>query len=354
MTYFGPLARRIGAAWSWWIGELTALLPEGTRMVLEERSWRVFVQLTGDELVLSYGSADRAVEIGRYSRTGDERPDQQTIDSRPLVLLLPAGQFLKKTITLPAATEDNLRDVLALDMDQQTPFIADQVFFDYAVVNRSRADRTIDVEMLATPRERLQELLDAIGAFGLAPDVVTARRDSDGIYDVNLIPSGLRRRRRPVTRRANVALIGACGLLLIAIAIVPIYQKRHLISLLEPRVIEAREAAKVGLGLREEITRITDAYERLLSMKESAPMALQVINEMTRIIPDGTWISQLDMRGNEVQIQGQSPAAASLIGLIQQSAYFDNPQFRSPVTRAPQSGMERFHLSAEWTGDLSQ
>ena len=322
-------------------------------MALEERSWRIFAQLSGGELILSYGTSERMAIIGRYSCDGDARPDKDFVDSRPLAFLLPAGQFLRKSITLPAATEDNLGEVLALDMDQQTPFNADQVFFDYAVVGRSGVDRSIDVEMLATPRERLREFLETIASFGLKPDFVTALRDSGGAYDVNLLPSGLRRR-RPAASRTNAVLIGACALLLVALAVVPMFKKIHLIDQLEPQVLEARESARAGLALRDEITRISDAYRRLLAMKESAPMALQVINEMTRIIPDGTSISQLDIRGDEVQIQGQSPAAASLIGLIQQSPYFENPQFRSPVTQAPRSGMERFHVSAVWTGGPSK
>ena len=64
-------------------------------------------------------------------------------------------------------------------------------------------------------------------------------------------------------------------------------------------------------------------------------------------MPDDTWLTRIDIRGNEIQIQGESSTAATLIGLLDGSELFKNPQFRSPVTQVPRTERERFHLSTE-------
>ncbi len=70
--------------------------------------------------------------------------------------------------------------------------------------------------------------------------------------------------------------------------------------------------------------------------------------------PDDTWLNRIDIRGNEIQIQGESSTAEMLISLVDSSPLFQNPQFRSPVTQVPRSERERFHLSAELEVDKVQ
>ncbi len=73
----------------------------------------------------------------------------------------------------------------------------------------------------------------------------------------------------------------------------------------------------------------------------------QLLDDMTRIIPDDTWVNRVDFSDGEIQLQGQSGAAAGLIGLIEASPTFHNARFRSPVTQIARTSQERFHLSAD-------
>jgi len=350
MTYLAPLERRAAEAWSWWIGELVAMLPDRLRTSLAAARQQTFLQLSGSEVVVFHGSIERMQEIGKTPLTGTAGSVQVPADSRSVVLLLPPGQILCSTITLPAATEENLREVLTFEMDRQTPFTADQVYFDSVIRDRSAQGRTIDIELIVSPRDRLDKLLASLSELDLAPDVVSARRDASSMYDVNLLPPGKRQSRPAALDRLNLGLGIACVILLVVAIAVPVIQKQQSIRDLEPQVAAAMDAAREGARLRDNIERIVESSRILVDKKRSAPMVMQFIDEMTRVIPDGTWISQLNIQGREIQVQGQSPAAASLIGLIEESASFTNPQFRSPVTQVPRSNLERFHLSADWAG----
>jgi general secretion pathway protein L len=72
-----------------------------------------------------------------------------------------------------------------------------------------------------------------------------------------------------------------------------------------------------------------------------------VLAELTRLVPDQAYLAQLLLQDGEVQLHGSAATASDLIGLLDHSALFRAPQFRSPVTRDGRDGAERFHLSVE-------
>jgi general secretion pathway protein L len=90
----------------------------------------------------------------------------------------------------------------------------------------------------------------------------------------------------------------------------------------------------------------------LAEAKTTSPVLVQVLNELTRLLPDGTWLHQLELNGKEMIMQGESPASSAIIGLIEASPLFRNVTYRSPVTQNRVTGAERFNLAAEVTMGL--
>ena len=88
----------------------------------------------------------------------------------PAWLLLPSATVLRRSLSLPLAAEPRLREVLAFELDRQTPFSADQVSHQGRVLSRDPATQQMQVELLVLPRARLDAELQAIGALaqGLA------------------------------------------------------------------------------------------------------------------------------------------------------------------------------------------
>ena len=71
-------------------------------------------------------------------------------------------EALVRRVTMPAATEENLRQVLEFEMDRLTPFRADEVYFDYRVVSRDVAAGQLVIQLAVARREavdaRVREL----------------------------------------------------------------------------------------------------------------------------------------------------------------------------------------------------
>jgi len=76
-------------------------------------------------------------------------------------------------------------------------------------------------------------------------------------------------------------------------------------------------------------------------------MVLQILAEVTRVLPDNTWLLRFDVNGAEIRLQGQSTAASELIQLLESSPLFQEAQFRSSVVQIPRSDRERFHVSMQ-------
>jgi general secretion pathway protein L len=71
------------------------------------------------------------------------------------------------------------------------------------------------------------------------------------------------------------------------------------------------------------------------------------LNTLSALIKDDTWLSYLQYSNGHLQIQGESPAASALIGVLEDSAMFASAKFVSPVTQDNVSKQERFQITVD-------
>jgi len=353
-----PLVHRLTDFWCWWLAELAGMLPKRIRAAALPGVERLYLELNGLEVIASRGTSESIREIARYPLTAEALPLEQAQEvaelasrSRELILCLPADKVLLKTLSLPQVAESNLREVLGFEMDRQTPFSLEQVYYDHVLSKRNSKTNTLTLELVVTPRLYLDEQLSKLKGIGFQPHQATLCREKTGqTQPVNLLPEAVRQHRSDSAQHLNLALgMLTLALLLGAIAL-PLVNKTQVIQALEARIELATSKAEVTRRLRNEVESLSTDSGFLLNKKQLTPLVLEIVNELTLILPDDTWINRLIIKGQEIQIQGQSTAAAALIPLIESSDSLHNPRFRSSVTRSQGSNSERFHLSAEVAG----
>ena len=84
----------------------------------------------------------------------------------------------------------------------------------------------------------------------------------------------------------------------------------------------------------------------LEARKRATPAGVIVLEALSQTLPDDTYLSELRIEGEKVQIAGLTRDAPALIRLIQQSQHFSRATFFAPTTRAPTDARERFHIEA--------
>lgn len=353
LAYIDPLQRSVHRAWSWWTGELMAWMPESLRQAIERRNRRLLIEFMGSELIILEGSADRVQVLMRVpAESASESLADVSRGARDSALIVPSDKILSKTLTLPLAAEENLREVLGFEMDRHTPFSADQVYYDFTITGRSVERKELSLVLFFAPRKIVDGLVELASRHGIPPTAATSREAvTKQFTDVNLLPATMRTVRPKAVNRLNFALSCLAVLLLVSTLVVPIAQKQYLIGKLASQLEEQETAAGEAIRLQREVEKLAEGSELLLQKKQSNLLVLQVIDEMSRIIPDDTWIDRLDITGDEVLLQGQSSSSAALIALIESSPVLHNVRFRAPVTQVVQTGSERFQLSANvvWT-----
>ncbi len=339
VRHVDPALRSFSKFWSWWIGELVATLPASTREAIANANKRVVVSLDEAEWVFTEGNNASQTKIA---------PDAMPEQISELILALPPDKVLQRTITLPIATEENLREVLSFEMDRHTPFAADQVYYDYRITGRNTAGATITLDLVVAPKKVVDEVLETMQKAGVVPDVISTRDgDAGDIVPVNLLPGSMRPRRRFSAPRLNTVLAAvSVALLIIALVLPPAVHKQRL-DQLEQEVAAARSDAQGGLELRQQVERITKTSEFLTQKKLSGVLVLQILEEVSRILPDNTWLTRFDVNSSEIQLHGQSGSAAALIELLESSPLFRDARFRSPVVQVRQTDLEQFHLSVQ-------
>ncbi|MDH3531385.1 MAG: PilN domain-containing protein [Gammaproteobacteria bacterium] len=354
--YAAPLQRRLVDFWSWWTGELITLLPENARNAIARRRQKLFLQADGDGLTVNLGSYANSREILRLPLDAAEaKNDELPRDVQQTILVMPADKVLSKSLTLPLATEENLREVLAFEMDRHTPFPASKVYYDFVVTGRTADRQEISVDLVYAPRSAVDTLLESTSLHGLKVDVVTCRhRDNNNLQPLNLLPQEQRRARRINVHRLNTALAALCVVLLVTAIMLPIVQKNRAILVLEEQVQVAATTARDGNQLRRDLETMAAASRFLTDKKGSETMVVQLIDEVSRILPDHAWVTRLDLSKSELQLQGQSSSSSSLIAIIESSPRLENARFRSPVVQIPGTNLDRFQLSADIVEDPSQ
>ncbi|MDH3904727.1 MAG: PilN domain-containing protein [Gammaproteobacteria bacterium] len=349
IRYAEPLLGRLRSFWRWWSGELVELLPENLQKAIAQRQQKLYVEVDSDKLLLSLGNQVAQREVLRLALdAADAEVEDIPREVQQTILLLPDDKVLAKRIRLPAAAEENLREVLGFEMDLHTPFEASEVCYDYTIVGRDSTRQQVTVDLVYAPIDVVDGLVDSTASLGMKTDVVTCRRrDNNNLQPINLMPHEMRRTRRIDVRSMNLALTALLAVLLVAAITIPIVQKNRAIEALEAQVQTAAAEAREGSQLRQNLEKMADASRFLVEKKATAVMAVELIDEASRILPDHTWVSRLDLTNGELQIQGQSSGSASLIAIIESSPRFENARFRSPVVQISGTDKDRFHISAD-------
>lgn len=369
---FHALARRlgIGGFWHWWVDQLAPLVPAGTRATVKRRRTRPVLAFEGDAATLW----QPAVHDGRLAMeertriplTGDAAAVAQagqaalaglgTNGDRRVVISLPARQTLRRTIALPAALEENLRQALAYDLDRHTPFRADELYFDVAVVARDASRNEIKVDLAAVRRPIVDQALRHAASFGAQVAAVVPEGPSGAASSrLNLLAPS-ERASTPWWKRWQIFVPLACLAVVAAIDIVlPLWQKRSYAIALSRATDEARNLAAVSESLRTELDRLTGDYNFVLARKYQFPSGVDLVNEVTKLLPDDTWLLQMEIKSvprakepqRELLLRGESINAGRLISAFEESKVFTQAAPRSPTTKIQPGPGEIFDLAAQ-------
>lgn len=354
------LAPGAGGFLSWWGRNLAAWLPARVRRVLGFDRGRLLLQIEGDALLLRLQQGDELRDLGAVpgllaGADGIAMPADPLarllsprLAQLPRWLLVPAASGLRRRLALPAAAAERLRDVVGFEIDRQTPFAADSVAFDARVLRRAEtADGQIEAELVVVPRQRLEPLLEALGPLASGLSGIDAA-DPQGVpLGINLLTPSQRRRAGDPLRAWNLLLAAIAVFALAAAMWQLLANRRTAAQTLEQTISRNAQAARQAAAQRQELIDLIEGQAFLDRLRVERPTTVQVMDELSRRLPDTTYLEKLAIEDNSLLLIGLSREAPSLVQRLQGSPLWRAPALTGALQPDPGSGRDRFTLTAE-------
>ena len=275
----------------------------------------------------------------------------------PVALSLPASMVLRRTLVLPAALEENLKQALAYDLDRHTPFRGDELYFDAQVIERDADRGEIQVVLAATLRANADRIMAQLREAGAEIVALSPDPPENIESKLNLLPTEDRPSLRPWQRWAISGGVVLIVLLLLAAIALPIGQKRAYAIKLRQQADTAQIQAMEVTRLHDELDRLVADYDFIPENKGAYPSTVRVLDEITKLLPDDTWLTQMELKNtvgsketrHEIFIRGESAHASELVTLMESSGLVTQAAPRSPTTtiRTNTGTTEMFDIGAQ-------
>lgn len=117
------------------------------------------------------------------------------------------------------------------------------------------------------------------------------------------------------------------------------------------RQIQLRKAdVKKVEALKKEIEAAESEVATINNFKGNRPMVLDVLKELTTILPQNTWLTRVRATETTADIEGYAGSATGLIPKLEASKYFKKAEFASPTFRDTRQNADRFIIKMEIEG----
>lgn len=347
--------------WAWWTTALASWLPPRLRAVFGLAQQRLLLRRQDDSLGLALtlpaqpgeSPIRELTELPWDAAFVDDEPLSRLlsprINSLPRWLLLPERGGLRRRLSLPAAAADRLREVLGFEIDRQTPFTLADVYYDARVLGR-RGDGQIDAELIVVPRDSLERALAALGDPLVATLAGVDMADAGGLpLGVNLLPGAQRSRRRDPRAIWNFGL-AVVALVALGAGLWQILHNREAAA--DALEIQAKRLGQQAAKVSAEKKQLVDQVEGLRFLQQTRsgrPSTVEVLDELSRLLPDSTYIERVSIEGERILIVGLSSEAPRLVERLQGSKLWHSMNLTGALMPDPGKGKDRFNLSAELT-----
>jgi len=269
-------------------------------------------------------------------------------------LILSANRFLFRPLELPKRAVEFLDGIVRAQIDRLTPWTPGEAVFSWTPPTDAPNDR-IELTIAATARALVASYVQAIADLGVAsvavltvPPPRSLAHAGEGMEGVTPIKVFEQRARGVFEidriRRTLVALFLISGL---AAAITMGYSAFALDGLDAEQQSLSQKISARRAALRASPEFTVSAQRMLERRKQSTPSNVIVLEALSQILPDHTFVTELRIEINKLQIVGVTRDAAALIALIEQSPHFTRARFYAPTTRTPGEPGERFHIEAQ-------
>jgi general secretion pathway protein L len=262
-------------------------------------------------------------------------------------LILRSSRFLFRPLDVPQRAAEFLDGIVRAQIDRLTPWSANDAVFGWATAADPAPER-ISLLICATARNLVMPYVNAFGGLGLESLAVSTLPEGEGAQVVPIRVLEDKGESRLGAARIRRALTGLLLFTALTAVVAGIANGILGNKLDEQNADLAHDISQLRLSLRRDGAAGASPAEQLLEQrKRESPSAVIVLEALSRILPDNTYVTELRVEGDKLQIVGITHDAPQLIGLIEQSPNFTRATFFAPTTSTAGESGEHFHIEAK-------
>jgi general secretion pathway protein L len=344
----------------WWGRELAFLIPVKIRQFFNAPRTAIIIRSIEKQFEFSYNIngvqkklATIERDISKVEAVKNLILKDERFKTAIFILRLSNNDALNKTLNLPLAAQSNISQVVSYELDRYSPFKADQVYFSTRLERIDTEAAQLIVQLMIVPKKLLETLYQDCKMLGISlhyVDVENCPNDLQQLHSAyNLLPLNLQPKIANTPRRIITGLLMLLVLLSVASLALPVWLEYQAVENLQTKIAKIEKEVKAVKNVQAEMDTMREENQLLINEKTSTPPVVVILNEISTLMKDDSWLAYLQYSEGQLQLQGESPTASNLLADLEASDYFAKANFASPVTQDKASGMERFQISAEVT-----
>lgn len=166
---------------------------------------------------------------------------------------------------------------------------------------------------------------------------------------LNLLKKGYEEKEKvPLT--FSVILVAAVLIIWVASIFAPMNIEKTRLKEIQRAITARKEEIRKVEALRKEVEALESEVSAINGFKGDRPMTLEIVKELTGILPRTTWLSRIRITETAVELEGYASSASGLIPKLEASRYFKKVEFASPTFRDARMNSERFNIKMEIEG----
>jgi general secretion pathway protein L len=174
--------------------------------------------------------------------------------------------------------------------------------------------------------------------------------------DLNLLPLEMRKKARQIGKPLLIILTSLALFFGLTWGAGVFMHYRKVREAVNAEITKRRPAVEALEKLQKQRDEYRKEIAELDQIRSGEISKGEVLEELTRLLPDTTWIWNLKYNGKEIELSGFADSASDLIPLLDRSPLFEKVEFLAPVTKEMQmrgdgnKEKERFKIKAKIEG----
>ena len=350
--FLGDVTELLKRGFGWWAGELASLWPGHASTSVARHNVDVTIS-AGTDGSLRVVDADR--HGGRRDENRELNSENATFDylsqlhkRRPkarIGIRLPYSACFERRVDIPAAARAQAPSIVALDLERSTPFKPADVYSSFTLAPAPARKGWLTAVQFVTKRKLADKAIADVEATGLTVVKMDCwSADGKTALPINFLEKDARAWLPGGNRKTVIALAAIATALLISMVWVSMSRREAALAELEKQVESARHKAE---GVQQEQATTDAAIKSRLAVntwKNIRPTTVEIINELTRLLPDDAYLNDLKIEGDTIDISGLAKSAAAIIPGLERSSMFKDALQTSAVAFDAAADKERFSL----------